>query len=99
MKGIVTDGKGNLRLANDVPMPKVSDYSAIVRTVACGICNGTDIKLIDGHLKGFSSYPAVLGHESVGEIIETGSKVRSFKAGDMVLRSCLPDHYPPYYSL
>jgi threonine dehydrogenase-like Zn-dependent dehydrogenase len=99
MKGLITDGKGNLRLVEDVPMPKVSDYSAIVRTIACGICNGTDVKLVQGHLRGFSNYPAILGHESVGEVIEVGNKVRNFKVEDLVLRSCLPDHFPPYYSL
>ncbi len=44
----------------------------MVQTVGCGICNGTELKIIDGHLKGFSTYPAVLGHEAVGRVIETG---------------------------
>lgn len=92
MRGLVVYGDGTVRLKDDISMPVINDYSAIVKTIACGICNGTDIKLVEGHLKGFSDYPAVLGHESVGIVTEVGSKVTKFKVGDYVLRSQLdPD--------
>lgn len=70
----------------DVPEPEIGDYQVLVRMLACGICNGTDWKLIDGHFKGFHTYPAVLGHEGVGEVVECGAKVRNLRPGDMVLR-------------
>ena len=89
MKGLIVDGTGAVKLVTDIPKPVVTDYSAIVKTIACGICNGTDLKLADGHLRGFSDYPAVLGHESVGIVTETGAKVSKFKVGDYVLRSQL----------
>ena len=60
MKGLITDGKGNVLLKDDIPKPDIGDYDALVQTVGCGICNGTELKNIDGHLKGFSTYPAVL---------------------------------------
>ena len=97
MRGLVVEKPGVIGIKNDVPEPTLSPYSAIVETVACGICNGTDLKMIDGHFKGFDTYPAVLGHESVGRVIETGSKVTSFKKGDMVMRTVL-DNSPKYYS-
>lgn len=99
MKGLIVERPGELRIATDIPEPKIGPYDALVETVACGICNGTDLKIIEGHLKGFETYPAVLGHESVGRVIETGEKVRYFKKGDLVLRSTLYDPGPKYYSL
>jgi threonine dehydrogenase-like Zn-dependent dehydrogenase len=35
---------------------------------------------------GFHTYPAVLGHEAVGRVIEKGKRVRNFEIGDLVLR-------------
>ncbi len=98
MKGLVVKNDGRVRLVNDIPMPAVTEYTCLARTVACGICNGTDLKLVEGHLSGYDTYPAVLGHESVGEIVETGKKVRSFKPGDRVLRSSL-ENSNRYFSL
>ncbi|WP_122643210.1 zinc-dependent alcohol dehydrogenase [Luxibacter massiliensis] len=89
MKGLIVTGDGKLRLAADVPMPEPDDYEVLTRTLACGICNGTDLKLIEGGLRGFTDYPAVLGHESVGEVIKVGKKVRNYQAGDRVLRTIL----------
>jgi len=98
MKGIVVERPGVVCLKDDIPEPRVSPYCAVVENVACGICNGTDLKIIDGHFKGFDTYPAVLGHESVGRVIEVGSKVCSFKKGDYVLRTILDNVGPRYYS-
>lgn len=91
MKGIVIEKPGVVTLKDDVPKPELSPYSVIVENMACGICNGTDLKMIDGHFKGFSSYPAVLGHESIGRVVEVGEKVKTYKKGDLVLRTILED--------
>jgi threonine dehydrogenase-like Zn-dependent dehydrogenase len=88
MKGIVVYEDGMIKV-EELPQPKIHEYQALVRNLSCGICNGTDFKLIHGSFKGFDTYPAVLGHESVGEVVEVGSKVTSFKPGDRVLRSIL----------
>jgi len=73
----------------EMPKPVIGDYQALVENLSCGICNGTDFKLIHATFKGFDTYPAVLGHESVGRVIKAGSKVTSFKPGDLVLRSII----------
>ena len=91
MKGLVIREPGLVELASDIPMPEIDEYQALCRNVGCGICNGTDLKLIDGSLRGMGAYPNVFGHEAVGEVIAVGGKVRNFKIGDYVLRSCLPD--------
>ncbi len=54
--------------------------------IANGMC-GTDVKMLHRTFKGFpeSIYPLMLGHEGVGEVIETGEDVRGYKIGDKVL--------------
>jgi threonine dehydrogenase-like Zn-dependent dehydrogenase len=88
MKGVVVYKDGTIKV-EDLPQPKIGDYQALVENLSCGICNGTDLKLIHGSFKGFDTYPAVLGHESVGRVVEVGKKVTTFKPGDLVLRSIL----------
>jgi threonine dehydrogenase-like Zn-dependent dehydrogenase len=66
--------------------PKIGPYEALVRIKGCGICSTTDWELIHGRQPYHKDYPAVLGHEAVGEIIETGKRVESFKKGDLVTR-------------
>ena len=77
------DGSAEIR---EIPKPKFSDKQALVKTIACGIC-GTDVKLLHHLFKGVpkSTYPLILGHEGVGEVVEIGKKVKSFKLGDKVI--------------
>jgi len=72
--------------AEDVPMPVIGDYDALVKIIACAFCNGTDSHIIEGTLPFVSPLPLILGHESVGRIIEVGAKVRNYKVGDIVFR-------------
>ncbi len=86
MKTLVA-GKDKTPKIAECPRPAYGDCDALVKTVACGVCNGTDLKLIHGTFKGFSEdvYPIMLGHEAVGRVIETGKDVVSYKKGDIVL--------------
>lgn len=86
MKTLTVTKKGSLEVV-DVQMPKYSPEQALVKTIACGICNGTDAKLIHKNFKGYDEkrYPLMLGHEAVGRIIEVGANVKSLKKGDIVL--------------
>jgi threonine dehydrogenase-like Zn-dependent dehydrogenase len=85
MKAAVVEKNGVLSIW-DVPEPSINEYQALVKIKACSICNGTDSKIVDGKLLFVREYPTVLGHESVGEVIEVGRKVKRYKKGDMVLR-------------
>lgn len=69
----------------EVPMPELGPYEALVRIEACGVCNGTDSKLIHKTFKGFHQYPALLGHEAVGKVVRLGERIRHYKIGDRVL--------------
>ncbi|MFF2483935.1 zinc-binding dehydrogenase [Paenibacillus sp. NPDC058071] len=84
MKSLVTDGKGGLEVV-ELSRPIYNEYQALVKLESCGLCRGTDTKLIQGKFKGFDTYPAVLGHEGVGRVVEKGDKVTSFEIGDLVL--------------
>ena len=86
MKTLVVDKGGELSV-RETKVPEYNECQALVKTLSCGVCNGTDLKLIQGSFKGFGEerYPLMLGHEAVGRVIETGSKVTSFKEGDIVL--------------
>ena len=56
---------------------------AIVRMTGCSIC-GSDLHIWHGH--GFSDdIGFCVGHEAVGEVVETGRDVRRIKVGDRVM--------------
>ncbi|PKA54098.1 putative cinnamyl alcohol dehydrogenase 2 [Apostasia shenzhenica] len=54
----------------------------LMKVLYCGICH-TDLHQTRNHL-GMSNYPMVPGHEVVGEVVEVGSDVSKFRAGDIV---------------
>lgn len=86
MKTLVVEQDGSLKV-REIPSPKYNENQALVKTISCGICNGTDAKLIHRTFKGveLSQYPLMLGHEAVGEVVEVGSRVTGYKIGDRVL--------------
>lgn len=84
MKGLIVDREGHLSIG-EMSEPKYSEYQALVKMVSCGVCNGTDMKLIHMNFKGFDTYPAVLGHEGIGRIVKKGEKVKNYEIGDIVL--------------
>jgi len=71
----------------ELAVPRPGPYEALVRSEIAFICNATDRKLVSGHFPGIGrdAYPLLLGHETVGRVVEVGSKVRSFAMGDRVL--------------
>lgn len=84
MKALTVDGQGVLEV-KELPMPEYGRCQALVKMHSCGVCNGTDTKLIHRTFKNFGAYPAILGHEGVGEVVETGADVKNLKKGDLVL--------------
>jgi 2-desacetyl-2-hydroxyethyl bacteriochlorophyllide A dehydrogenase len=84
----------------DIPKPSPGPYEAVVKNAAAYICNATDRKLVAGHFPGIGpeKYPLLLGHESVGTVVEVGSKVKSFATGDRVIGALLLTPTSPRYS-
>ena len=80
---------GGLRLA-DVPAPNLPGGKWVkIRTRYGGIC-GTDMAVIAQRnhpntiLQQYAAFPAVLGHENVGEIVEKGGDVTKWSIGQRV---------------
>lgn len=92
MKGLIVTKEKKVVLSNDIPMPQIGPYEALVKTECCMICNGTDLEIIRGELPEAQLFPTVLGHESVGRIVALGEKVRTYRLGDMVIRGSLPEN-------
>ena len=72
----------------DIPMPQLKPCSALVKTIAAGVC-GSDAKIIHGTFKDIHDYPCLLGHEAVGQVVEVDPLCEEFKVGDLVM---LPYH-------
>jgi threonine dehydrogenase-like Zn-dependent dehydrogenase len=74
---------------NDVRVERVNDPSilnprdAIVRITRTAIC-GSDLHLYDGYIPTMEPGD-ILGHEFMGEVVETGSEVKKLKKGDRVV--------------
>jgi len=62
------------------PTPKAGELK--VKVLAAGICN-SDVHAI--HDERATVMPVVLGHEYVGQVVETCGEVGDFKVGDWVL--------------
>jgi threonine dehydrogenase-like Zn-dependent dehydrogenase len=69
---------------HEVPDPKIlNSGDAIVRITSTAIC-GSDLHLYDGYVPTMKRGD-ILGHEFMGEVVETGPGVRNLKVGDRVV--------------
>src|SRR4051794_38192623 len=83
MKALVWHGKKDIR-CDTVPDPKIEHpRDAIIKVTACAIC-GSDLHLYNGFMPGMMRGD-VLGHESMGEVVEVGAEVTNLKVGDRVV--------------
>ncbi len=89
MRALVVEKDGGVSV-REVPRPEIGEYEALVRMQASALC-GTDHNILHNKMKNFADYPTILGHEGVGEVVETGAKVRGLKQGDMVVLPFNPD--------
>jgi threonine 3-dehydrogenase len=69
----------------DVPDPRIGINDVLIRVHRTGIC-GTDVHIYkwDDWAAKTIRVPMVIGHEFVGEIVEVGSNVTDFHAGQIV---------------
>lgn len=58
-----------------------------LKTIFCGFC-GSDLNLMMLHdsptASPFTSFPCIIGHETVGRVVEKGPEVTRFELGDVV---------------
>jgi threonine dehydrogenase-like Zn-dependent dehydrogenase len=83
MRANVWSGRNTVQVEN-VPDPKILNRrDAIVKITSTAIC-GSDLHLYDGYIPTMKKGD-ILGHEFMGEIVETGPGVDNLKVGDRVV--------------
>jgi len=83
MKALCWHGKSDMRYET-VPDPTIQDpRDAIIKVTSCAIC-GSDLHIFDGVIPEMNSGD-VIGHETMGEVVEVGSVNHKLKIGDRVV--------------
>lgn len=83
MKAVCWMGKHDVRVES-VPDPSIlNSRDAIIKITTTAIC-GSDLHLYNGYIPTMQAGD-ILGHEFMGEVVETGSSVTNLKAGDRVV--------------
>ena len=83
MKALCWHGKHDMRL-DTVPDPRIEHpRDAIIKVTACAIC-GSDLHIFDGLIPTME-HGDVIGHETMGEVIEVGRETTTLKIGDRVV--------------
>src|SRR5215813_14653635 len=83
MKAACWYGKGDVQVRN-VPDPElINPNDAIIKVTTTAIW-GSDLHLYDGYIPTMKKGD-ILGHEFMGEVVETGSAVKNLKKGERVV--------------
>jgi threonine dehydrogenase-like Zn-dependent dehydrogenase len=83
MKALCWRGKKDVAVER-VPDPKIiNPRDAIIKITTTAIC-GSDLHLYDGYIPTMQAGD-ILGHEFMGEVVETGSAVINLQKGDRVV--------------
>jgi threonine dehydrogenase-like Zn-dependent dehydrogenase len=83
MKALTWHGKHDIR-CETVPDPKIQHaQDAIIKVTACAIC-GSDLHIFDGMIPSMETGD-IVGHETMGEVVEVGAEATNLKVGDRVV--------------
>jgi propanol-preferring alcohol dehydrogenase len=66
----------------ELPDPVPGENDIRLKVLTCGVCH-TELDEIEGRTPP-PNFPVVLGHEVVGEVVETGNRVKKHAVGDRV---------------
>ena len=88
MKAAVLDGIGSKFEVREVELDKPKSGELLVKVAASGLC-ASDLNAVDGKRK-LVPFPAVIGHEAAGVVVEVGADVTGVVAGDHVIMSIVP---------
>jgi S-(hydroxymethyl)glutathione dehydrogenase / alcohol dehydrogenase len=88
MNAAVLAGVGRRFEVDEVELAPPGTGEVLVRVAASGLC-ASDLHVIDGE-RTLMPFPAVLGHEAAGTVVETGPGVARLAAGDPVVMSIVP---------
>ncbi len=81
MKAAVLEALERIEV-RDVPEPVCGAYEAVLKVNACAVC-GSDIRIYH-YGNDRVRFPAIMGHEIAGEIVEVGAEVPDLAVGDRI---------------
>jgi threonine dehydrogenase-like Zn-dependent dehydrogenase len=83
MRALTWHGKGDIR-CESVPDPRIEQPNdAIIKVTSCAIC-GSDLHIYGGLIPSME-HGDVMGHETMGEVVEVGAETKNLKVGDRVV--------------
>ncbi len=83
MRALTWHGKGDIR-CESVPDPRIEHpKDAVIKVTSCAIC-GSDLHIYGGLIPHMERGD-VLGHETMGEVVEVGAETKNLKIGDRVV--------------
>jgi S-(hydroxymethyl)glutathione dehydrogenase / alcohol dehydrogenase len=88
MKAAVLAGVGQPFAVTEVDLAGPRAGEVLVNVAASGLC-ASDLNAIDGK-RTLVPFPAVLGHEAAGTVVEVGAGVTGIRPGDAVIMSIVP---------
>ena len=83
MRAVTYHGTGDFRVDTH-PDPGIEDAKdAVIKVTSTAIC-GSDLHMFDGFIPAMETGD-IIGHEFMGEVVETGSDVSRLKKGDRII--------------
>ncbi len=83
MRALIWNGINDLRVES-VPDPTIVNQKDCILRVTMSTTCGSDLHFIDGYIPTMRAGD-IIGHEFMGEVVETGSEVKKVKKGDRVV--------------
>lgn len=97
MKAAVLESVGSKFEICEVDLAEPQAGEVLVKIAASGLC-ASDLNAIDGKRK-LVPFPAVIGHEASGIVVEVGAGVTRIEPGDHVILSIVPSCGTCHYCL
>ncbi len=95
MRAVTFHGPLDVRVEN-VDDPTIQEANdVIIKVTSAAIC-GSDMHVYDGRMP-LPGTGWTIGHEYIGEVVETGAGISNFKAGDRVVGSFVSSCGDCYY--
>lgn len=85
MKAAILHGLGQSLQIEEIPTPTPAADEVLLRVEACGVCH-SDLHIIQNDWPDAMplQFPAILGHEVVGRVVDMGSSAKIFEVGTRV---------------
>lgn len=78
----VTTGAGQPMARQEIDLGPIGDEEVEVEVENCGLCH-SDLSILDNDW-GMTAYPATLGHEAIGRVVDLGRSARGLAVGQRV---------------